>query len=39
MTAAMACRGYGIYLRVTWTLLGALLVALGAVTAFWWFVP
>jgi hypothetical protein len=30
MIAAMARRGYGIYLRVTGTLLDALLVALGA---------
>jgi hypothetical protein len=35
----MARRGDGIYLRVTRTLLDALLVALGAVTAFWWVVP
>jgi hypothetical protein len=39
MIAAMARRGYGIYLRLTRTFLDALLVALGAVTAFWWFVP
>jgi hypothetical protein len=35
----MARRGDGIYLRVTLTLLDVLLVALGALTAFWWFVP
>jgi hypothetical protein len=35
----MPRRGDGIYLHVARTLLDALLVALGAVTAFWWFVP
>jgi len=35
----MARRGDGIYQRATRTLLDALLVAVGAVTAFWWFVP
>jgi hypothetical protein len=35
----MARRGDDIYLRITRTLLDALMVALGAVTAFWWFVP
>ena len=35
----LARRDDGIYLRVTRTLLDALLVVLGAVTAFWWFVP
>ncbi len=36
---ADARRGDGSYLRLSWTLLEALLVAVGAVTAFWWFVP
>jgi hypothetical protein len=36
----VARRGDGIYVRITWMLLDAFLVAIGAaVTAFWWVVP